>query len=201
MDYISWGDPNGGTPAWKPPIATTTTGARDDSEYQLDFGPLLAADLVPRRIEFRRKILRLTTEAVARLSGIDWNTYVFHIESSHRDIFGSCGVGELSKLCAVLDLRFFELFDMDCDFCNSEPCLDEYALPINELICARRVRKGWSREEFGDRIGFLTSGVEELETNPEEIRNWWLDIIEPVAYELELPAQIILDAKCANCGR
>jgi len=201
MDYISLEDPNGGAPAWKPPITATTTDSRDNSEYRLDFGPLHAMDLVARRIEFGRKSLGLTTEAVARMTGIDWHTYAFHVETSHRDIFGSCGRGELTKLCAVLDLRFFELFDMDCDFCNSEPYLDEYALPINELICARRVRKGWSRKEFGDRIGFLTSGVEELETNPEEIRNWWLDIIEPVAYELELPAQIILEAKCANCGR
>jgi len=203
-DDISWEDPNGSAPAWKPLAqneAAATTGTRDDFIHRTDLGPLHVADLLARRIEFRRKTLRLTTEDVARLSGVSWNTYAFHIESSHSDIFGSCGLKELAAVCAVLDLKFFDLFDMECDFCSGEPYLDEHALPINALIQARRLRKGWSREEFGNRIGFFASGIEELEKNPHEIEQWRLDIIEPIAHELGIPAQVILGVKCASCGR
>ncbi len=197
-DYISEEDPNEDAPAWEPPAEDQRRGHVEQTQALPEFE---ASDLINRRIQLRRRSLGLDTETTARLCGVSWQNYAFHIESSHQDVFAS-EVRVLKTVCSVLDLSFFELFDMGCCFCKGqEPFVTGFSLARNELITRRRVEFGLSRSDLGDRVGFYAQAIDELEDDPGTIDFWPLDLIEALAHELELPAQIILAVVCPKCGR
>jgi hypothetical protein len=160
------------------------------------------SDVVGRKLQMRRVALGLRVESAAQAVALSPESYALQLEHNDRELFASFGLAELKRVCTALDLGFFDLFDMGCDFCGHQrEYLAEFRLPRHELVRRRRLAHGWSCEALGDRIGLYEDAIRELESFPEEIESWPLELIEPLAYELHLPAQVILKAPCPRCAR
>jgi transcriptional regulator with XRE-family HTH domain len=156
---------------------------------------------ITNKLKTRRQELGLKEADIARLTGLSWNEY-FDIELHPDEIFTVTKLYQVKKICEVLNLDFFELFEMKCIFCEDGKKYDNiYSIPVNELIKKRREEMGISREELGDRIGFYEVEIENLENNPDHLKTWTLDYIKDLSKEIDVPLQVLLKVRCSKCGR
>jgi transcriptional regulator with XRE-family HTH domain len=152
-------------------------------------------------IEEARKRLGLTEDEVAERSGLSWNEYrdaEWH-EDEARDVVH---VRNLKLLVQALGLDLLELFDIECALCGSKAPADVAAgLSRSELVRQRREQLGLSQDQLGDRIGFETVAIVEMEKNADYLDGWSVDLVVELAGILSVPAQVLLGAACKRCGR
>ena len=92
------------------------------------------------------------------------------------------------------------LFEMPCPFCCGAIVLDDYSLPRNVLIRKKRENKGLSADQLGDRIGFATVAVNNMEADPAFLETWALVYIQELAEAIDVPFQVLLAVKCTTCN-
>jgi DNA-binding XRE family transcriptional regulator len=108
----------------------------------------------------------------------------------------------LRSICAALGLDILTLFGIECHFCAGNcPDADLFRLGRNELISRRREAVGLTREQLGDRIGFETTAIEEMERDPAFLEQWSVELILELAKELRIPEHALLRAPCSKCGK
>jgi transcriptional regulator with XRE-family HTH domain len=155
---------------------------------------------VTEKIKMRRKELGLTDVEASKETGLSIYEYG-DIEQHADEIFAVTSLSKVKEILRILKLDFFELFEIHCVFCGeSQACVKEYALARHELIRKRREGKGLSREELGNRLGFYEAEIENLETYPDHLETWPIDLIKSLATELNVPIQILLNLKCTKCA-
>ena len=156
---------------------------------------------VNERIALRRKELGLTDVETARRCGLSISEYD-DIERYAEEIFELVPLHSVKRLCDVLQVDFFDLFEIPCAFCEGgKSFVEEYRLPRSEVIRKRREAKGWSADELGDRVGFYEVEIHKLEQEQGHLESWRLDSIKELAAEIEVPLQVLLGVKCRKCGR
>jgi transcriptional regulator with XRE-family HTH domain len=155
---------------------------------------------VAQRIKHRREELGLTDSYVALNCGLSTHEY-WDIEHHADEICEVAQLAAVKKILKILRADFFDFFSAPCFFCEERKgSLEDYQRPRNELIRAWREKKGWSREELGDRVGFYEVEMQNLENDPNHIESWCLADIQLLATELDLPLQYLLDVKCKKCS-
>ncbi len=156
---------------------------------------------VNEKIKARREELGLKDSEIAKQISLTWNEY-FDIELHQHEILQVVELRRVKTLCQVLNFEFSELFEMRCHFCEEgKQYLKDYSLPRNELIHKRRTEMGLSASELGDQIGFEEAAVNDMEKDQNYLETWAIDYIRDLSRVIDVPLQILLNIKCAKCGR
>jgi DNA-binding XRE family transcriptional regulator len=156
---------------------------------------------INEKITQKRENLGMSDTYVSSKIGITIDEY-FDIETYPDEIFTVTSLREVKSLLNLLSLDFFELFEIECAFCDQKkPFLEEYLLPRNELVKKRRLAKRMSTEELGDRIGFYEIAISNMEKDENFLEGWVIENITNLANELDIPIQILLGVKCKRCDR
>jgi transcriptional regulator with XRE-family HTH domain len=151
------------------------------------------------QIKAWRQRLGLTRTEVAHAIGAQYSYY--GIELHEGEIFET-PLEQVNKLCQILQGSIWDLFSLICEFCSHKTAFSaEFLLPRNKLVRLRRLAKGWSTEELGDRIGFFTETVEEIEAAENYLDSWSFNLINELARLLGVPVHLLLSLKCGQCGR
>lgn len=156
---------------------------------------------INEKIEKRREELGLSDVYIHSKTGITVDEY-YDIEAYPNEIFTVTPLYDVKALMQVLSLDFFDLFETQCAFCKErKPYLEEYLMPRNELIKKKRMAKGMSKGELGNRVGFFEIAITNMEKDKNFLEEWVLEKITKLANELDIPLQILLGLKCNNCNR
>ncbi len=152
-------------------------------------------------IKEARQRLALSMNHVSERSGLSWNEY-FDIELHRREAFQVAHLGKMKKLCDVLALGLFDLFGIACEFCErTELAVRAGPAHRNELVRSRREELGLSQDELGDRIGFETIAIKNMESDPAFFDSWSVELVLELAGILGVPPQLLLGVTCTRCGR
>jgi transcriptional regulator with XRE-family HTH domain len=152
------------------------------------------------RIKNWREQLGLKDIDVAKAIGTTTSSY-YDIELHEDEIFQVTPIGQVKKLCHILQRSLFDLFEVTCDFCTDRVIMKpELHLPRNELIKLRRKANGWSITDLGDRIGFENEAIDAMERDSEFLDGWSFDLIKELAAILDVPITLLLGVKCKQCG-
>lgn len=156
---------------------------------------------VTEKIKLRRKEFGLSDIDVSKSAGLSIHEYG-DLEQHADEIFTVTEFHKVKKLLQVLKLDFFELTETGCAFCDEgHPYVKDYSLPRHELICKKRDDIGISREELGDRLGFYEIEIENLESDPNQLDTWPIELIKNLSNEINVPLQILLNIKCKRCEK
>jgi DNA-binding XRE family transcriptional regulator len=156
---------------------------------------------VNEKIKRRRKELGLSDTEVANKVGLSIHEYG-DVEQHADEIFAVVELLRVKEICQMLKFDFFELFDMNCSFCREgNQHLESYSLPRNDLIRKRRIEMGLSVEELGDRIGFEETAVKDMEKDTDYLETWPINYVKDLSAITSVPFQILLNVKCAKCGK
>lgn len=116
--------------------------------------------------------------------------------------FSVTKLSQVKRLCQTLGLNILKLFDIPCAYCEQDKTFEQdYLLPRNILIRKKRIELDLSEEELGDRIGFESEAIHDMEHAPDYLDEWSFDYIKELASVLGVPIQILLAVKCIRCGR
>ncbi len=152
------------------------------------------------RIGARRRERGISETEAAQRSGISFNEY-WDIEHQAEEAVEGADLWQVKRVCAALGLDLLELFDIKCAFCEEhQPFRQEYLLPRNDLVRKTREALGITASELGDRLGFFETSISEMETNPEFLESWSINLNLALASELKLPVQMLLGVRCRKCG-
>jgi DNA-binding XRE family transcriptional regulator len=143
--------------------------------------------------------LNLKDTQVAQRAGLSIDEY-FDVELHPDEIYTVTPLGTVKNLAHVLGFDFMSLFEMPCPFCCGAIVLDDYSLPRNVLIRKKRENKGLSADQLGDRIGFATVAVNNMEADPAFLETWALVYIQELAEAIDVPFQVLLAVKCTTCN-
>jgi transcriptional regulator with XRE-family HTH domain len=124
------------------------------------------------------------------------------IEEYEDEIYSIADIGDIKKLCDLLKMDLFELFDIKCAFCfDNEDYLDKYDLPRNKLIALTKKELVLSSEELGDIVGFKVAAIDNMENDPDFLSSWSYDLVVHLSEVLKLPKQILLGIQCPDCKK
>ena len=91
---------------------------------------------------------------------------------------------------------------MKCSFCKGkEEFLQDFLLPRNLLIEKKRKILKLTQDELGDRIGFETIAIKDMEIRPDFLESWSYELVAELSTILEIPIQILLNVKCVDCNK
>jgi transcriptional regulator with XRE-family HTH domain len=154
------------------------------------------------QIKSRREELGLSDVDVARASGLTIDSYC-DIESYSSELLTLVPLRNVKQLCTVLGVNLLDLLGVSCAFCEQPVPFQDYQSPRNELVRQHRAREGWSLEELFGRFKRMhwAEVEQELETNPDQLENWRLDMILELAEILRIPPQVLLGVRCPKCSR
>lgn len=152
------------------------------------------------KIEARRIALGLSDVDVAHKVNLSIYEYG-DVEQHREEVFVAVWLYHIKKLCPVLQLNYFELFEMPCAFCEQGvPHHDDYWLHRDEIVQKRREALGLSREELEEKAGFYSNVIVLVETYTAHLESWVIDDIGKLADTLQIPRQVLLDVQCPRCG-
>jgi DNA-binding XRE family transcriptional regulator len=155
---------------------------------------------INKKIEARRTALGLSVVDVAHkvnLSIYEYGDIEYHAD----EIFIAVPLYHIKKLCRVLQLDYFELFEMPCAFCEQGmPQHEDYWLHRDELAQRRRESLGLSREELRDQVDVYDCPIELIESYTAHLESWVIINIYELADTLQIPRQVLLDVQCPRCG-
>lgn len=155
---------------------------------------------INKKIEARRLELEFSDVEVAhhaRLSIYEYGDIEFHA----HEVFLVAPLYHVKRLCVVLKMDFFTLFEMPCVFCETGVAhLDDYWLRRDSLVRKKREALALSTEELGDKVGFYGTEIELIETYTAHLESWVIENILELAAQLQIPSQVLLDVQCPKCG-
>jgi hypothetical protein len=155
---------------------------------------------INEKITQKRQNLGLSDTYVSSKIGITIDEY-FDIETYPDEIFTVTILREVKSLLNLLTLDFFELFEIECAFCDLKKFFNsEYLLSRNELIKKKRLAKSISPKELGDRLGFYEVAIAKMEKDENFLEGWVIENIANLANELDIPFQILIGVKCKRCN-
>jgi DNA-binding XRE family transcriptional regulator len=156
---------------------------------------------VNQTIREARTRLRLRDTDVAARAGLSIHEYC-DVESYEDEAFRVVHLGKMRRLCDVLGLDILDLFAIGCASCGKrEQVATGHQGPRDEMIRARRANLGLTQDQLGDLIGFETVAIADMETDPDFLETWSVELIVELAGHLELPAQVLLGVICKKCGQ
>lgn len=149
-------------------------------------------------IRKRREELGLNAVDVAATAGLGFEAYR-DIESYENEAFTIVELRALRAVCELLKLDLLSMFAIECQFCPGSDT-DLFRLPRNALISRGRTALALTREQLGDRVGFETIAIEEMEQDAAFLERWSVELIQQLATELRIPVHALLRTRCAKCG-
>jgi transcriptional regulator with XRE-family HTH domain len=143
-------------------------------------------------IRTRRELMGITKEEVASYASISLMEY-YDIEGYGDEAYTVVPLGVMRSICKRLNLDLLSLFGIeDANHANDEMDISLFKLPRNELILHSRTKLGLSQDDLGDRIGFETVAVEDMERDPDFLERWSIELIQNLANALEIPVYLLL---------
>lgn len=155
---------------------------------------------VNQQLRQKRIELELKMDDAAKLTGLSVSEY-YDIEAYDDEIFVVTPLRFIKKICQAYSFDLLVLFDIQCPFCKKNKIyLEEYKLPRNELVKNKRISKGMSKEELGDRINYYEAEITNIENDKNFLEEWVMEDFINLSTELDIPLQILLGIKCSKCG-
>jgi transcriptional regulator with XRE-family HTH domain len=152
-------------------------------------------------IRARREELGLKVADVASKAALGGAAYR-DIESYEDEAFTTVPLGTLRSITEVLGLDLLSMFGIECHLCSTADAdVELFRLPRNELTSKRRTALGLTREQLGNRIGFETVAIEEMEQDPDFLERWSVELIQQLAIALKIPMHVLLRVPCSKCRR
>jgi transcriptional regulator with XRE-family HTH domain len=145
---------------------------------------------ISEKVRQRRLERSLSTSEVSRLASVP-EEHLWHMEGDDRDFVTVLPIGEIRRVCSILDLNLGDLLEILRDNRKLETIRNENKLP-NELIRIYRLKSGLSTSQLGKQIGYEASAVARLEQNALEIDKWTIDDLERLAKVIGLPLSRLL---------
>jgi transcriptional regulator with XRE-family HTH domain len=149
---------------------------------------------VNERIRRRREELGFNLSEVARFARIGVDAYR-DVERYENEAFAVATLGTMRAICGALTLDMLSLFNIICPpQQGDEVGQRDLELSRNVIISAQRNALGLTREELGNRIGFETIAIDQMENEPDFLEQWSIELIENLASELRLPICALVGA-------
>lgn len=144
-------------------------------------------------IKNRRLEIGLTDKEAAKLTGLSIHEYA-DVEDDPREATTVLRLKDLRIICSALGLNMSALLK-HAGICNTEiSALSVEHLPLNVLIRRRREAVGLSTEGLADKLGFHDQAILDMETDPDYLEGWPLDLICHLCTELRIPLSVIIDS-------
>jgi transcriptional regulator with XRE-family HTH domain len=140
---------------------------------------------VAARIREQRERLGLDLDEAARRAGLSWNEY--HDLEAYDDEFAEVlSLREAKRVAAVLCLSVPAIIGSGS---AAGPSTDQRLsqAPRSEFIRERRSLLGLSEEELGDRVGFHSKAIQDVESTPDGIESYPIFFVETLANALGIP--------------
>ena len=120
-----------------------------------------------------RERLGLSSQELGEAIGI---SHTWDLEDYEDDLSLTLSLAELSRLCEVLNLTPYELFD--------QSPLERTITPsdLRDFVVADCHRREWTIEKFGDEVGWEMQGL--IETPTEYLSNLNLDGLQDICRHL-----------------
>ena len=156
---------------------------------------------VNEKIEKRRIELGLTDTEVARQA--DMSIYEYgDIEHHSDEIYTLVELKRTKKLCLILHMDIFDLFNMRCAFCEEgDQYLQYYSETRDIIIKKKRKELCLSEEQLGDLIGFESKAIIDMEQYKDYLETWPIGFICELSELINIPIQILIAVRCTRCGR
>jgi transcriptional regulator with XRE-family HTH domain len=156
---------------------------------------------VNETIRTARLRLGLSENDVAGRAGLSWHEY-FDLELHADEGIEVVHLKNMKRVAEVLHLDVLDLFGIRCAFCDHpERSVSGSHLCRNELVRQSREAMGLSQDDLANGIGFETVAVAQMESDPDFLESWSVGLVRELAGILAVPPQVLLDVRCATCGR
>jgi transcriptional regulator with XRE-family HTH domain len=142
------------------------------------------------RVKEARLRLGLSESEVARRAGLSIHEYG-DVEQHADEIYTIVALGDVRRLCAVLQLDLLELLGLSE---GNEPSTHP-EITRSEIVRQRLSELGLTPADLADRIGYEEHVGIALAANPDVIETLTLDTISEVAKALQVPLRQLLERK------
>jgi transcriptional regulator with XRE-family HTH domain len=139
------------------------------------------------RLKEARLRLGLSDSEVARRAGLSIHEYG-DLEQHADEIYNAVALGEVRKLCAVLQIDLLELLEL----ARGDEASTRAGVTRSEIVRQRLSQVGLTPADLADRIGYEQHIGVSLATNPDALETLTLDTIADVAQALHIPIRALL---------
>lgn len=133
-------------------------------------------------IKQNRERMKLTDSFVAEKVGMTIHEYG-DIEQYEDELFTVTQLGEVRKLCELLNIEICDLLNLDRSLVASKH------VEPNKLVHDKRISLGLSKEQLAEKIGFETLVVDQIENDAEFLERWSFELIKELALTINEPVE------------
>jgi transcriptional regulator with XRE-family HTH domain len=140
-----------------------------------------------------RTLLGLSEAEAARRSGLSVSEY-FDLELHEDEALTVVRLDKLKLLCRALNLDLLDLLSIEHgDVQVPEAVSAQRTARRSDLIRSRRTALGMSKEDLGERLGFDTSVVALLETDPDYLEGWSAELVLDLSEAIGVAPQCLVE--------
>lgn len=136
-------------------------------------------------IKMKREKLALTEADVARQVGLSIFEYA-DIEQYEDELFTVTHLGEVRKLCDLLNIKICDLFELDCSLVTRKN------IKPNKLVHNKRIGLGLSKTQLADKIGFESLVIDQIESDAGFLEGWSFELIKELAIAINEPVENLI---------
>jgi len=145
---------------------------------------------INQAINRRRLELGLTIDQAAIAAGLGESEYL-DMELYPDEALSVATLGQLRATCRALELDLAQLLTIGERPVEAYP--EEYrGNPRDKILRERRQSCGMSPNELSEKLGFKEIVVEQMETDPDFLEGWSVELVRTLASTLGLPQEILL---------
>ena len=136
-------------------------------------------------IKMQREKLALTEVDVAKQVGLSIHEYA-DIEQHEDELFTVTHLGEVRKLCDLLNIEICDLLGLDCSLVTGKH------IKPNKLVHDKRISLELSKAQLADKIGFETLVIDQIENDAGFLEGWSFELIKELAMAINEPVENLI---------
>lgn len=136
------------------------------------------------KLKCQRTNLGYSEEIVANSGGVSVSEYS-DLEAYEDEIFNVAHLGEIRKICNILDMSILDLIGLDS-------CRSADRNKLEDTLYTKRLEKGMSTLDVSDAVGIDESFVIHAEKDASSLDGWVIEPIRDYASVLEIPLACII---------
>lgn len=152
------------------------------------------------KISQQRREMQLSAIDVADRGGVGREAYR-DIEAYEDEAYTTVPLANLRSIASILGLNLLSLFELPSAFCSNSQSGSIKILPRNLIVQEREKALGIGRSQLSDLIGFEEQTIARMESEPDFLEEWSVDLIVQLAKILQVSPHLLIVAPCEHCGQ